>query len=271
MNSFEKEYYESERFWEGEAIQDENNLRRMKITTGLIPDDVHSLADIGCGNGVFVNQLIKERPTLDIMAIDRSETALKFVRTNKKNGDIIDIPLSDRSYDCVTCMEVIEHLPITVYQKALSELARVSKKYIIISVPYAEILEENHTQCPACKTIFNADLHLRSFSDDTMKGLMGAYGFNCIDIKKAGERIRYRGHYQFRKTFYPSQFRQWRSPICPICGFESIAQVHEQVEQQPVQEVVQRRSVISYFTALPKLFWPKDKKDFWVIGLFQRK
>ena len=168
MSNFEKEYYESEQFWEGEAIQDENNLNRFRETAAMVPAETASLADIGCGNGLFVNYLHQEKPWLNLMGIDRSETALKYVKTNKQAGDIAAIPLPDNAYDCVTCLEVIEHLPVDVYATALAELARVAQKHIIISVPYAEELEENHTQCPECKTIFNADLHMRNFSESSM-------------------------------------------------------------------------------------------------------
>jgi len=273
MSSFEQEYYESDRFWEGEAIQDENNLTRIRETAAIIPSDAISLADIGCGNGVFVNYLQKEYPKLSLLAIDRSKAALKFVHTEKKEGDIADIPVPDHSVDCATCLEVIEHLPVGVYQKALSELARISKKYIIISVPYAENLEKNHTQCPQCKTLFNADLHLRNFSEETMRQLLDKFGFENVSTKKTGEQYFFKGHFEFTRFFYPEHFRQWRSPICPVCGYKSqekpvAVNTQEQVAGQTQKK---QRSLISYFTVVPKLFWPKEKKYYWIIGLYKRK
>jgi len=273
MSDFEKEYYESEQFWAGEAIQDENNLKRFRETAVMIPADAASLADIGCGNGLFVNYLQTEKPALKLMGVDRSNAALKYVKTDKQIGDIAAIPLANSSYDCVTCLEVIEHLPVDVYGKALAELARVSGKYVIISVPYAEELEENQTQCPQCKTIFNADLHLRNFSDSTMQQLMQTYGFECVSFKKAGEIINYKGHYAFRKKFYPEQFRLWRSPICPVCGFRDKEQVPQQQRSAGLQAstaISPKRSMLSYFTGLPKLLWPKEKKYFWIIALYKK-
>jgi|SRR5450432_946287 len=273
MSSFEKEYYESDRFWQGEAIQDENNNIRIRETASIIPTDAISVVDIGCGNGVFVNYLQKEYPKLSLLAIDRSKTALKYVKTEKKEGDIADIPLPDLSMDCVTCLEVIEHLPVDVFQKALSELTRISKQYVIISVPYAENLEKNHTQCPQCKTSFNADLHLRNFSDDTIRHLLEKFGFECVSTKKTGEQFFYKGHYEFTRFFYPEHFRGWRSPICPVCGFKSEENhIPENVKgQATIHEQKQRRSLISYFSVVPKLFWPKEKKYYWIIGLYKRK
>ena len=132
MNSFEKEYYEAERFWEGDGLLDENNIDRFTKTMALIPGDVQSLADIGCGNGIFVNYLSQKMQNLNIIGIDRSEAALKFVKTNKQLGDINALSVSSHMYDCVTCLEVIEHLPENIFEEALNELCRVSKKYVTV-------------------------------------------------------------------------------------------------------------------------------------------
>jgi SAM-dependent methyltransferase len=273
MNNFEKEYYESDRFWAGEAVQDEGNMNRFRETASMIPEDVTSLTDIGCGNGIFVNYLQKESSELNLLAIDRSKAALRFVKTEKKEGDIADIPLADQSYDCVTCLEVIEHLPVEIYRKALSELTRVSRKYVIISVPYAENLEKNHTQCPNCKSIFNADLHLRNFSDETIRHLLDENNFECVLTKKTGEHVFFKGHDRFTRMFYPEHFRVWRSPICPICGYktEHIPMLETVTDQTGNTASTSHRSLISYFTVFPKLVWPKEKKYYWIVGLYKRK
>jgi SAM-dependent methyltransferase len=271
MSDFEKEYYEAESHWEGENLQDPANQERIRFTAEMIPQDVTNLIDIGCGNGVFVNYLTKHKSNLQLMAIDRSRTALKYVQTEKKEGDISQIPAADRSYDCVTCLEVIEHLPLQVYEKALEELTRIAGRYVIISVPYREVLEQSHTQCPACRSIFNYELHLRNFSDETMLHLLDKYGFSCVGKHHLGMSFHYKGYHTFRRIFYREQFRQWKSPICPICGY------HERIGQLAQAEIVAtparaipKRKLISYFTGLPKLLWPKEKKFYWVIGLYER-
>jgi SAM-dependent methyltransferase len=271
MSSFEKEYYESATFWEGEAVQDENNIIRIEKTASMIPSDTTSVSDIGCGNGVFVNYLQTNFPRLNLIAVDRSKSALRHVKTRKIEGDIAAIPLADRSSDCVSCLEVIEHLPVSAYQAALSELARVSRKYVIISVPYAEKLERNSTQCPQCKSIFNVDLHLRAFSDDAIGRLLESRNFECISIVKTGEQISFRGHYQFVRAFYPEKLRSWRSPICPICGYTNDYSTSTTGGANAVTNISSpHRSLISYFTGLPKLFWPKVTTNYWIIALYQR-
>ncbi len=272
MPDFEKLYYEEERFWEGDMLQDKENQQRIEFTAAMIPGEVKGVCDIGCGNGVFVNYLQQNKKELDIIAIDRSAAALKFVHTNKQEGDIADIPLKDNSYDCVTCLEVIEHLPWGVYEKALSELTRVSKEYVIISVPYLENLEERHNQCPSCKTIFNHDLHLRMFDDNKMQHLLESNGFKCIRIDHLGASTYYKGHETFRRIFYKEQFKDWRSPICPLCGFASKKEetaAHKPLQAEKTSSL--KSKIIPLLSAIPKLLWPKEKKYYWVIALYKKE
>lgn len=50
---------------------------------------------------------------------------------------ILDLGTFSRSYDCVLCFEVLEHIPFDLLDQALDGLAHLTRKYCIISVPYA--------------------------------------------------------------------------------------------------------------------------------------
>jgi len=54
-------------------------------------------------------------------------------------GDIRKIPLKDKRFDMTICFEVLEHIPYHEINKALYEMKRVTKKFIIISVPHDSI------------------------------------------------------------------------------------------------------------------------------------
>jgi len=254
-------------------VQDEANRIRIERTAALVPEDTKSMLDAGCGNGVFVNYLAETRNGISITGVDRSSAALAYVKTNKQEASVDALPFADQSFDCVSCLEVIEHLPETIYEKSLDELARVSKGCIIISVPYKEKLEESYTRCPACRSIFNYELHLRSFNDDAMKKLMLSRGYSCTEMITTGTGKTLYGHRLFRKIFYPEQLLKWNSPICPICGFKGNAAWQPTAEQGVgyVQTgALKKRKLISYFTAIPKLIWPKVRKDYWVIVKYEK-
>lgn len=84
--AFEKEYYESDAFWNDSALSDKGNKIRIIETTNLIPNEIKSLADIGCGNGVFIKHLQSHKKYIRIMGIDRSEEALKHLSCEKLLG-----------------------------------------------------------------------------------------------------------------------------------------------------------------------------------------
>lgn len=270
MNQFEKEYYESERFWIEGSLTDEANQERFHITASLIPSSVRNILDVGCGNGIFVNTLLSSNSSLDISAVDRSAKALEYVRTKKVQAEITDLPFQNGQFDCVTCLEVLEHLSLEDFHLAMKEITRVSNKYLIISVPYNERLEESYTKCPSCHTIFNKELHLRNFNDEAFVTLGSKWGFRNTRVIKAGKSKNFRYHHLYKKIFYPEQINAWDSPICPLCGFTGEG---DNVSAQPAvtaQIPSLKRSILSKFSALPKLVWPKEVKYYWIIGLFER-
>ena len=276
MSDFEQKYYEYSGFWEEGVLEDKENLQRIDSTIKLIPKDVRSLLDAGCGNGVFLNTVAQRNPFIDLHGFDRSLDALQHVKVPRTVGDITDIRIPDKTYDCVSCLEVIEHIPYPYYKKALAELARVAKKYLLISVPYNEDLLDDSNQCPACKSRFNANLHFRSYDVNTFTNSFREFGFTCIEHKLEGARKIYKFHKEYVKLFYPSQFKQWKAPICVVCGYEekpaettTTAASPETVRVEDLQ--LQERSFKSMITAIPKLLWPKETKHYWIIGIFERK
>jgi SAM-dependent methyltransferase len=55
-------------------------------------------------------------------------------------ASVTSMPLEDRSYDLVACFQILEHLPYTEFPAAISEVARVASKDVILSLPDARVL-----------------------------------------------------------------------------------------------------------------------------------
>jgi ubiquinone/menaquinone biosynthesis C-methylase UbiE len=265
IKSFEREYYENFGFWESNNFIDHANQMRISETAKLVPTDIKTLADIGCGNGVFLHYLQNFRKDLKLVGVDRSEAALTFVNVEKFHSDITNLPFEDNSFDCVSCLEVIEHLPVPLYNMALKELTRISKKYLVISVPYNESLERGYSKCPQCTSLFNRDLHLRRFDKYSMKVLLENYGYTSQDILTLGEIEEYWLHETYTSIFYRKNKNVWSSPICPICGYseEKLFSPYTQKISKPTW-----RNWLPYITRIPKSIWPTKKRDYWIMALY---
>jgi len=84
--------------------------------------------EIGIGNG-FVSRYLKERG-INVTTLDIDKELKPDVV-----GSVLDIPFHCETFQVVACYEVLEHLPYEDIPKALSEISRVSKQYVILSVP----------------------------------------------------------------------------------------------------------------------------------------
>ncbi|MBU4353415.1 methionine biosynthesis protein MetW [Candidatus Parcubacteria bacterium] len=92
--------------------------------------------DVGCGDGLFLNALAQK----EVLAsgVDISEEGVKKCGEKGLDASVVDIsienlPFQDGAFDTVIMLDVLEHLYAP--EALLQEAARVSKKYIIISVP----------------------------------------------------------------------------------------------------------------------------------------
>lgn len=263
MSVFEQAYYENGSFWDGMMVRDPLNLRRIQITADMIPEDVQSLLDVGCGNGIFLDYLVKNKPHItDLRGTDRSEAALQYVKVPSFLASIDHLPVKEETFDCVTCLEVLEHLPVNVFKTALDELARISKKYIIVSVPFKEAIEQNSTQCPKCKSIFNINMHLRSFDENHIQNLLVHRGFKCINMVNAVKHKKYLGskiidRIKARGVFF--------TPICPLCGYENLN--YTKSTANPLNNINGKESWIK---SIIKKMWPKTStRGYWVIALYR--
>jgi len=271
--SLEEQYYEHDSMWEDGMLDDAVNSVRYQTTIDMIPNGVSSLLDVGCGNGIFGSKVLELNRIDRVVGLDRSDTALSYVKTEKIKGDIVDIPFKENEFDCVSSLEIIEHLPVGVFEKGLAELCRVSNKYIVLSVPYDEVLEKAHTKCPQCVSLFNKELHLRSFSEEYFKGLLIDYGFENVKFALEGPSSKFYGHDTYVSIFYPDQNRpKWDAPLCPICGYvDQTWGENLQANTNTKSQLRNKKSLLWGLRNIPKMIWPKTVSYYWIIGLFERK
>jgi len=99
-----------------------------------------SVLDVGCGTGHYLRSLI-EHLDEDIKYTGVDITKEYMVKAKKafknysfKVGNIHCLEFLTNEFDIVTCNNVLMHLPVPP-TKAISELLRVSKDYVVIRTP----------------------------------------------------------------------------------------------------------------------------------------
>jgi SAM-dependent methyltransferase len=218
MTSIEASYYENKEFWSGELF-DEDDRQRFDFVISNISPAAKSLLDLGCGNGLFLQRVRTLRPDITVLhGVDRSGAALERVSVPTTQASADSVPLPDRSFDCVTCLEVVEHLPIAVYERALGELARIARHQLLLSVPHEQDLTVGRVECPACRTLFNPDYHLRSYSRHSLPSLFQKWGYQMRDAMAFGVSREYA---LVRQIDALKRSRENRFPVdvpCPVCG-----------------------------------------------------
>ena len=89
-----------------------------------------SVLEVGAGDRVFGN-FIKNNTEVSYMCVDIAEDLRPDVV-----GSVLALPFPDKSHDVVCAFEVLEHLPFEQFEKAVSELARVARTHVVLSVPH---------------------------------------------------------------------------------------------------------------------------------------
>jgi ubiquinone/menaquinone biosynthesis C-methylase UbiE len=92
-----------------------------------------SVLEIGCGTGIDL-RLFPE--IYEIHGVDLNENALgiareKLPKCDFKNGDITNLPFDDSSIDFVFTHQLLNYLDDETLEKGISEMFRVSKKFIM--------------------------------------------------------------------------------------------------------------------------------------------
>src|SRR3954453_8368251 len=81
-----------------------------------VPPDARSLLDVGCNVGEFLDTLHTAYPAVRLAGCDVNTAALATARRTVPAADFREsgagrLPFADADFDCVTCIEVLEHVP----------------------------------------------------------------------------------------------------------------------------------------------------------------
>ena len=91
---------------------------------------------------IFLIPFMKEFPWVKMTSLDLLEKRVTFLNELAEGGfgqlhaeqkDICQQPYPDHSFDVVTLLEVLEHIPEA--EKAVAAAVRMAKQYVVVTVP----------------------------------------------------------------------------------------------------------------------------------------
>lgn len=141
-----------------------SDIERMTFIASKLPEQVNTLLDIGSWDGKF-GEIISMNRNIKVVSVDIDPKSEKVIR-----ADITNLPFAEGSIDCVTALEIIEHLNNKDLKRALSEIRRVAKKMIIVSVPFEE------------SPLSEASHHLQYFDSEKLRKMIENRKVEVLDF-----------------------------------------------------------------------------------------
>lgn len=124
-------------------FKEKEDLPRVKKVLGFLKGVYpETLLDVGSGRGVFLFPFLREFPRTEVTSLDIKRRRVDFLNTVRSGGverlralreDICTWDAPSGSFDTVTLLEVLEHIPDV--ERAVKNAVRLAKRYIVVSVP----------------------------------------------------------------------------------------------------------------------------------------
>ncbi len=111
-----------------------------------IPPQAASLLDVGCNTGELLVFCRRLYPEIELAGIDINHESIEMAKKKLPDVEIrqgfgYELPFASNRFDCVTCIEVIEHVPQEHRPALVAEMQRVLRPggRLILRCPHAGI------------------------------------------------------------------------------------------------------------------------------------
>lgn len=142
-----------------------------------------SVLDVGCGEGVLTERWAQRLEPGRVVGIDLEDPELAAQwRARPPHGNLEframiaeRLQFHDSEFDLVTATEVLEH--VTDPELVLSEMARVARRHLIVSVPHEPLWRAlNLARGAYVRELGNTPGHLNHWTRRSLAQLLGRYG-----------------------------------------------------------------------------------------------
>lgn len=158
---------------QGRAWRGVTDLRSLDIPAGS------RVLEVGCGNGKTLSAL--REMGCEVVGMDFSEEAIKQCARlvpgiDVRQGDLLDMPFEDGSFDIVVMSHVLEHVLPEDMDRAVSEVGRVlvpgGLAYVRV-FSMADMRSEKGERIDGCTMVRGNGIRYMYFTEDSLTEYLG--------------------------------------------------------------------------------------------------
>jgi SAM-dependent methyltransferase len=193
-----------------------------------------SVLDIGCGKDSPIQKCgVTFSLGVDLFDPYLEESEKKKIHTEYLKADIRSVEFEPNSFDCVLCLEVLEHMTKEEGLKLIEKMEKWARKKIIITTPNAFVWQDGIDNNPL-------QAHVSGWSAKELQNL----GFNVYGLQGWNKLRGYQGILKYRPMFFwakLSHISQKLVYFCPSIAFQLFAVRRMDIENPLVSPEVRPR------------------------------
>lgn len=144
------------------------------------------ILDVGCGEGITLEKLVKRFPDRQVIGIDYAPGNIKVCQSLNlpaEVGNVYDLKFKDQSIDCCLFMEVIEHLEEPL--RALQEIYRILRPggLLLLVFPNDFPFKLARLVCLRFKEAFTPSGHVKQWTPQEIKQVLSEQRFSIIKME----------------------------------------------------------------------------------------
>lgn len=160
---------------------------RDKTILDYIGPEDQNILDLGCGEGITLERLLRKFPGRNIQGIDVLQENIAICESFRlpvRWGNVSSVDEPDSSQDVVLFLEVIEHLPEPAI--AIREIHRILRPggKLVILFPNDRLFFIARLLTLRFREAFYDPGHLFQWTVPTINNLISPFGFRMVDSKR---------------------------------------------------------------------------------------
>lgn len=214
----------SPEFWDKLLIESKEREKqspitrdRIKTVTEMIGGLRGKLLDVGFGHG-FIEEFLGTESLFDLYGLDISHRAVerlkRAVNGSFQVGSVLKIPFTDKTFDVILALEILEHILPHNNFRAINELYRTLKVggSLIVSVPLNEGLEE------MLRKGINPSGHVRVYTPELIKAELKMAGFK---IRQEEYLFAFKNLYRLKNLLQKTLLKnRWRPNVIVVSAIK---------------------------------------------------